>query len=305
MTQTFRIGAVFPQVEIESDPVAVRDFAQGVEAMGYSHLLAYDHVLGADVALRPGWNGPYTAENPFVEPMVLFAFLAAHTRRLLLSTGVIILPQRQTALFAKQAANVDVLLNGRLRVAVGVGWNPVEYEALGVDFGKRGALLDEQIHVLRRLWTEEVITEHGLFHHITAAGINPLPRQRPIPVWVGGTSEAAIRRAARLADGWLPMFPAGKATSTMDLFRSALVAAGRPLDEAQVENITSLGSLSRRLRSLEEVCADVTAWRAAGAAGVAIHTMGVGLRGAGQHLSMFRRLAELLLLRPGAPPDAP
>ena len=202
-----RIGVVFPQTEIGSDPGVIREYAQAAEEMGYSHILAYDHVLGANIASRPGWRGPYTSETQFHEPFVLFGYLAGLTRRIELVTGVIILPQRQTALVAKQAAEIDVLSGGRLRLGVGIGWNAVEYQGLNEDFSNRGVRLEEQIEVLRAIWSGTAITYQGRWHTIDHAGINPLPAQRPIPIWIGATAETALRRAARLADGWFPQRP--------------------------------------------------------------------------------------------------
>src|SRR5216110_1916665 len=178
-------GVVFPQIEFGNDVQAIKDYAQTAEGLGYDYLLVYDHVLGAHPTREPRLTGPYTHEHPFHEPMVLFGFLAAVTRRLQLTTGVIILPQRQTALVAKQAAEVDVLSGGRLRLGIGVGWNPVEYEALGQDFHNRGRRCEEQITVLRALWTQEVVNFKGQWHQISHAGLNPLPVQRPIPIWIG------------------------------------------------------------------------------------------------------------------------
>src|SRR3989442_10997287 len=203
------IGVVFPQVEIGQDPGAIRDYAQAVEAMGYTHILVFDHVLGANPERPGGWKGPYTYRHAFHEPFVLFGFLASATRRVELVTGILILPQRQTALVAKQAAAVDVLSRGRLRLGVGVGWNPVEFEALGENFTNRGKRIEEQIDLMRALWTKELVTFHGQWHRVPDAGINPLPIQRPIPVWMGGESEVVVRRAARLADGWMPHFRPG------------------------------------------------------------------------------------------------
>jgi len=191
-----RLHAVFPQTEIGSDPAVIARFIRDVEAMGFDGLVAYDHVLGADPA-RPGWSGPYTIESQFHEVMVLFSFAAAITTRLELSTGVLILPQRQTALVAKQAAALDVLSGGRLRLGVGVGWNWVEFEALGMSFKDRGKRIEEQIALLRRLWTERSVTLDGGWHHVDRAGINPLPVRRPIPLWMGADTEVALRRVAR------------------------------------------------------------------------------------------------------------
>ena len=197
------VGVVFPQVEIGQDPAAIRDYAQAVEALGYTHILVFDHVLGANPERPGGWKGPYTFTHAFHEPFVLFSFLAGVTSRLGFFSGVFVLPQRQTALFAKQAANLDIFCRGRLRLGVGIGWNNVEYEALDVPFEKRGARLDDQMRVLRRLCTERSVTEASDFHRITDAGLLPLPVQRPIPLWIGGMSPAAARRAARLGDGWI------------------------------------------------------------------------------------------------------
>jgi probable F420-dependent oxidoreductase len=202
-----RIGVVFPQTEIGSDPIVIRDYAQAAEELGYRHILAYDHVLGASTAVRPGWNRPYSSETPFHEPFVLFGYLAGLTRRIELVTGVIILPQRQAVLVAKQAAEVDVLSGGRLRLGVGIGWNAVEYQGLNQNFRDRSARIEEQVTLLRALWTQPVISFKGRWHEIDAAGINPLPIQRPIPIWVGATADAGIERAGRIGDGWFPQRP--------------------------------------------------------------------------------------------------
>src|SRR6188474_2591636 len=184
-----RIGVVFPQTEIGQDPSVIRDYAQAVEALGYTHILAFDSVVGANPDRPGGWDSPYDYRHPFHEPFVLFGFCAAVTRRIELVTGVLVLPQRQTALVAKQAAAVDVLSQGRLRLGVGVGWNDVEYEALGEDFHDRGRRIEEQVSLMRALWTEPVVDFAGRWHRVPEAGINPLPVQRPIPVWFGGQAE--------------------------------------------------------------------------------------------------------------------
>src|SRR5438105_2091500 len=193
-----RIGVVFPQTEIGSDPSVIRDYAQAAESIGYKHLLVYDHVLGASTEHRPDWRGPYTSETPFHEPFVLFGYLAAITQQLELVMGVLVLPQRQTALVAKQAAEVDVLSGGRLRLGVGIGWNQVEYEALGEDFHNRGKRIEEQITLLRELWTEPVVDFTGRWHRVAEAGVNPLPMQRPIPIWMGGYADVVLERAGRM-----------------------------------------------------------------------------------------------------------
>ena len=198
------IGVVFPQVEIGTDPGAIRDYAQAVEAMGYTHILTFDHVLGVNPDRPGGWKGPYTYRHAFHEPFVLFGFLAAGTRRVELVTGILILPQRQTALVAKQAAELDLLTGGRLRLGVGTGRNWMEYEALNEDFASRGRRVEEQIEVLRRLWTTELVTFEGKWHHLDRMGLNPMPSQRPIPIWMGSFTkvvERVIERVARIADG--------------------------------------------------------------------------------------------------------
>src|SRR5947209_8871183 len=229
-----RLGVVFPQTEIGSDPVVIRDYAQAAESAGYDHLLVFDHVLGGKLERfdKLGRRPPYTDESPFHEVFVLFGYLGACTQRLELVTGIVILPQRQTALVAKQAAAVDVLSGGRLRLGVGVGWNPVEFEALGEDFKTRGRRVEEQVEVMRALWTNELVTFTGKYHRLSDAGINPLPVQRPIPIWMGGESEVVQRRMARIADGWMPHFrPGAPAQAVVDrlhgLIRATLAAIRR------------------------------------------------------------------------------
>src|SRR5213593_4248020 len=199
-----KFGVIFPQTEIGADPVAIRDYVQAAESLGYDHLGAFEHVLGANPASRPGWRPPYTHKDTFHEPFVLFGYLAAITKRIGLVTEVVILPQRQTVLVAKQAAAIDVLSGGRLRLGIGIGWNHVEYEALNEDFHTRGRRVSEQIAVMRKLWTEPVVTFKGSYHHLDRAGINPLPVQRPIPVWMGGMAEPVLKRVAQISDGWFP-----------------------------------------------------------------------------------------------------
>src|SRR3972149_3411342 len=223
-----KIGVVLPQTEIGNDPAAIKAYAQAVEDMGLTHILVFDHVLGANPDRPGGWKGPYTYRHGFHEPFVLFGFLAAATRRVELVTGIIILPQRQTALVAKQAAAVDVLSGGRLRLGVAVGWNPVEFEALGEDFATRGRRIEEQIEVMRALWTRELVTVAGTRHRISDAGLNPLPVQRPIPVWMGGGSEGGQPRMARIADGWMPHFrPGAPAQAAVDRLHGMIRDAGR------------------------------------------------------------------------------
>lgn len=199
-----RIGVTLPQTEIGGAVADLRAYAEGVERLGYRHLVAYEHVVGADPTVHTDWSGPYDIDSTFHEPFVMLGYLAGITK-LELAPAVIILPQRQTALVAKQAAEVDLLTEGRFRLGIGLGWNQVEYEALGQDFSTRGRRMDEQVALLRRYWTERSITFEGEFDRVTGAGIAPLPLQRPIPLWFGGGSKPAYRRMGRLAStGGLP-----------------------------------------------------------------------------------------------------
>src|SRR6478609_5780097 len=230
-----RIGVVLPQTEIGGAVADVRAYGLRAEELGFAHILAYDHVLGADPEVHAPWNGPYNVDTTFHEPFVVFGFLAAITP-LELVTGIIIAPQRQTALIAKQAAEVDLLTGGRFRLGVGIGWNHVEYEALGQDFHTRGKRLDEQIELLRELWTLPSVTHEGVYDTVVGAGLCPMPLQQPIPIWVGGSSPAAYRRIGRLADGWFPQVRPGpdleEARSTV---ADAAAAAGRDASSIGME----------------------------------------------------------------------
>ncbi len=286
------IGVVFPQVEIGPDPVPIREYAQAVEAMGYTHILAFDHVLGANPDRPGGWKGPYTYRHSFHEPFVLFGFLAAATRRVELVTGILILPQRQTALVAKQAAAVDVLSGGRLRLGVAVGWNPVEFEALGENFKNRGRRIEEQIEVMRALWTNELITFEGQWHRVPDAGINPLPIQRPIPIWMGGESEVVVRRAARLADGWLPHFrPGAEAQAIVDRLHGHIKEAGRDPGKFGIEGRMTLAQVPPEQRTKE-----LAEWRAMrGITHLCIHTAGLGLNTPDEHVRTLERFKKEVL----------
>ena len=288
-----RIGVVFPQLEIGNDPVAIRDYAQAAEGMGYSHLLAYDHVLGASTANRPDWRGPYTSDSAFLEPLVLFSYLAAFTRNVELVTGVLILPQRQTALVAKQAATLDVLCGGRLRLGIGIGWNTVEYDALNEDFHNRGLRSEEQIAVLRALWTQPVVTFQGRWHHIDEAGIKPLPVQRPIPIWIGGEAKIVLKRISRIGDGWFPWFPPRPPDDAMraslETLRADIEAAGRPLDAVGIEARLTLDQTPE-----SEWGPYVESWRSVGATHMDINTMGLGLSSPQAHIDTLRRVKDVL-----------
>ena len=286
------IGVVFPQVEIGADPGAIRDYAQAVEAMGYTHILTFDHVLGANPDRPGGWKGPYTYRHSFHEPFVLFGFLAAATRRVELVTGILILPQRQTALVAKQAAAVDVLSAGRLRLGVGVGWNAVEFEALGERFTNRGARIEEQIAVLRALWARDLVTIEGQWHRVTDAGLNPLPPRSTIPIWMGGESEPVVRRAARLADGWMPHFrPGPPAQAIVDRLHGLIREAGRDPAAFGIEGRITLAQVPPEQRP-----AELAEWRAMrGITHLCVHTVGLGLKTPAEHVQALERFKKDLL----------
>jgi probable F420-dependent oxidoreductase len=273
-----RIGVVFPQNEIGADAGAIRAYGQRVEELGFSHVLAYDHVVGADPAAHQGWNGPYDVAATFHEPMVMFGFLASLTG-LELVTGVIILPQRQTVLAAKQAAEVDLLTGGRFRLGVGLGWNRVEYEALRQDFATRSRRIEEQIELMRRLWTERSLSYSGRFDQMTGVGLAPLPVQRPIPVWFGAQSERAYRRAGRLADGWFPQIgPGADLDQARAMVEQAATAAGR--DPARL-------GMEGRVRwrgDPEQLAEEARRWQESGASHLAVNTMGAGLATVDDHL---------------------
>ncbi len=220
------LTAQFPTRDIGSDPAKIKDWAQAVEDMGFSHIEVADHVFGA--APRGDFKPLYDETDPFHETFTTLAFLAAVTKTIKLTSGVLILPQRQTGVVAKQAAEVDLLSGGRLRLGVGVGWNHVEYEALNTEWTTRGARQAEQIEVMRKLWTGELVTFKGRFHTLEAVNIVPPPVQRPIPVWFGGSSDAVLKRCARIGDGWMPiMAPDAAGEDKLGILRGHLKAFGR------------------------------------------------------------------------------
>lgn len=290
-----KIGVTFPQSEIGSDPAVIRDYAQAAEELGYNHILVFDHVLGGhpDRFEQLGFKPPYTYQTPFHEPMVLFGMLSAVTTSLELVTGILILPQRQTALVAKQAAAVDVLSGGRMRLGVGIGWNPVEYEALGENFRNRGRRVEEQIALLRDLWTKDVVNFEGKYHHLRQAGINPLPIQRPIPIWMGGGTDAVLRRIARLADGWFPQFrPGPDASAAIERLRQYITDAGRKVEDVGIEGRISLFNTPE-----DQWAAALDAWRELGATHVSVNTMSVQLSPQA-HIDAIRRFAAAAGIRP-------
>lgn len=285
------VGVVLPQTEIGPDVGGVRSYGQGVEELGYRHVVAYDHVVGADPAVHPDWSGPYDIDTPFHEPFVLFGYLAACTS-LELVTGITILPQRPTVLVAKQAAEVDLLTGGSFRLGVGIGWNAVEYEALGQDFSTRGKRIEEQVGVLRSLWTTRSVTLQGSYDKVTGVGIAPMPIQRPIPIWFGGMSPKAFERMGRLADGWFPMVqPGPDLDAAREIIAVSARQAGRDPDaigmEGRVDWRGDADDLARR----------VSSWREAGATHVSVNTMRAGLATVDDHLEALGRAADSLGLR--------
>jgi probable F420-dependent oxidoreductase len=279
-----RIGAVYPQTELAPDPGSVRAWAVAVEELGFSHALAFDHVLGAGLSTRPDWAGPYHSGTPFHEVFVLFGFLAAAAPSLELVSGIVILPQRQTALVAKQAASLDQLTGGKLRLGVGLGWNKVEFDALGEDFGNRGRRVEEQVEVLRALWADTAVSYSGQWHQIDNAGINPLPVRRSIPLWFGGSVDATLRRTARLGDGWFPQrWPDGKAAGQVEALRRYVAEAGRSMDEVGIEpRLTIFQKTPREWPSY------LASWAELGATHLTVNTMGAGFTSVDQHVEALR-----------------
>ena len=292
-----KTGVIFPQTEIGSDPAVVRDYVQAAEGLGYSHLIAYDHVLGADTSKHADLAGGYTLESMFHEPFVLFGYLAGITTSIELVTAVIILGQRQTALVAKQAAEVDLLCGGRLRLGVGVGWNHVEYEALGENFRDRGRRASEQIELLRALWTQDVVDFHGRYHDVTHAGINPLPVQRPIPIWMGAggrgdpaPTDRVLRRIARLADGWFPQIPpVPESEATLARLAEYAREAGRDPASIQME-----ARINLRDGGPEFLQQQWQAWQGMGATHVSIDTMRAGLETPEDHINAIQQFKEVV-----------
>jgi probable F420-dependent oxidoreductase len=285
-----KVGVVFPQTEIGADPGAIRSYAEAVSELGYQHVLVYDHVLGADTAVHTGWRGPYNLQSTFHEPFVLYGYLAAISR-LELVTGIVILPQRQTVLVAKQAAEVDLLSQGRFRLGVGLGWNAVEYEALGKDFSNRGQRIVEQVKLMRRLWTEESVTFEGQFETVTGAGLAPLPVQRPIPIWFGAMSIPALRRAGQLADGWFPqVVPGPQLDGALAVVKGAALDAGRDPATIGMEGRVSVSS-----RELVHLVQQAESWRNVRASHLSLNTMGAGLGGVDDHIAVLTEAAEVLL----------
>lgn len=283
-----RIGVIYPQTEFGNDPAAIRDYAQSAEELGYTHILAYEHVLGANPDRPGGWIGPYNYKHPFQEPFVLFGFMAAYTKSIELTTGILILPQRQTALVAKQAATLDVLSSGRLRLGIGVGWNPVEYTVLNQDFHTRGRRTEEQIELMQQLWSQPLVNFSGRWHNVPDAGINPLPVQRPIPLWFGGNVEAVLRRTAKYGDGWMPNYRhPNDARPSLDILLRYLEEFGRSQSDFGIEARFSYGNGDPSVWT-----STIDAWQKEGATHLSINTMGCGFQNPSEHLQAIRMFAE-------------
>ncbi|MBE2222127.1 MAG: LLM class F420-dependent oxidoreductase [Anaerolineae bacterium] len=285
-----KIGIVFPQIEFGNDTAAIRDYTQTAEALGYTHILAYDHILGANPDRPEPWQGPYTYKNPFHEPLLLFSYMAALTQTIEFVTGILILPQRETALVAKQAAELDVLSNGRFRLGIGNGWNKVEFVAQNQDFHTRGKRIEEQVDVLRQLWQHELVTYQGQWHHIPDAGLNPLPVQQPIPIWFGGHADAVLRRVGRIGDGWLPNYKtAQEAQPSLAKLDAYLGENGRSRADIGIEARISYGDGNPD--TWQPLLAE---WQSAGATHITLNTMYLGFDTPAKHMQAMRHFAENL-----------
>jgi probable F420-dependent oxidoreductase len=284
-----KLGALFPQSEIGDDPLVIRDFVQAVEDLGYDYLSVYENVTGANPDRPGGWDADFTCQDPTHTPLILFGYLAGLTKSLKFLTNVMVLPSRQTVLVAKQAAEVDILSGGRLRLGVAVGWNPLEYQAMGVDFHMRGKRIEEQIVVLRQLWTKPLVKFNGQFHQLDDTGINPLPLQRPIPIWMGGVADPVLRRAARLGEGWLPpVLPAELAVEMVTRLRRYLEEAGRKPEKFGMRCRLDAGMPSEWVTQLEM-------WRDLGATHAELITTEAGLKMPEGHIEVLRRFKDAVI----------
>ena len=283
-------GISFPQTQIGNDPAVIRNFVTTAEDLGFERLTLVDHILGAKDARDAPWAAHYTIQYGFHEPMTLFAWIAGFTGKIQLVTANVVLPQRQTELVAKQAAEIDILSGGRMVLGIGVGWSASEFAALGMNFANRGDRIEEQVELLRRLWTDELVDFDGRWHQMSHMGMNPRPIQRPIPIWFGAMADVAIRRAARIGDGWL-MSPRTKPDDEMKrkigIFHEAAQAAGRKPDELGID-----ATVFAEDRGPDEWLSEARAWREIGATSVTFRTSESGFRGIDQHLAAMRNLAE-------------
>ncbi|MBV9577377.1 MAG: LLM class F420-dependent oxidoreductase [Chloroflexi bacterium] len=283
-----QFGAVLSQSDLGPEVSLIRDFAQATQDLGYDFLVAPDHVVGAEPSAHPELPRVFSIDITMREPLSMFAFLAAAAPRLGFLSSVVILPQRQATLVAKQAADVDQFCNGRLRLGVGIGWNPIEFEALGMRFENRARRFEEQIEVMRKLWTERAVTFEGRYHTLVAAGLNPRPVQQPVPIWIGAASDAAVRRATRIAEGYLPLRPLeGGWQATMDRVWGWLDEAGRTRDSFGIE-----GRLEAGAGTPDDWRQTVELWRGFGASHLSV---GVGgLHGADAQIQRLREVRQVL-----------
>lgn len=287
-----QIGLIYPQTEFGNDPIAIRDYAQTAEELGYTHITAYDHILGANPDRSDKLTGPYTYQSAFHEPFVLFSFMSAVTKEIGFATGIIILPQRQTPVVAKQAATLDLLCGGRFRLGVGIGWNHVEYTALGHNFNTRGLRIEEQVTLLRELWTKPLVDFEGRWHTIPDAGLNPLPYQQPIPIWFGGQAEPVLKRMALLGDGWMVNYRSSiSAQPTIERLFQYLAEAGREPAQFGVEARMLYGEGDPG--TWEALIHD---WQEIGATHISLNTMGSGFDTPAKHLNAIRTFARAMQL---------
>jgi len=283
-----QIGVIYPQFEFGSDPTAIREYAQAAENLGYSHISAYEHILGVNPERAGGWDRPFTYQTPFFEPFTLFSFMAGATKKIGYLTRILILPQRQTTLVAKQAACLDILCRGNLRLGVGLGWNEAEYIAQGERFENRSKRMGEQIKVLRMLWANPLVEFEGKWHKIPDGGINPLPKQKTIPIWIGGHSEATLRRVAKYGDGWLPNdLPLDETKAMIDKLEQYIMEAGRTRADVGID-----ARFSYQDGYSDQWGNDIEKWRLAGATHLSLDTMGRGFHSPSEHINALGNFAE-------------
>lgn len=286
-----KIGVVYPQNELPADPETLKTFAQAVEDSGFDHLLTFEHVLGANPDRPGGWTGSYTHQDAFWDPFTMFSFLAGCGIKLEFVTGILILPQRQTALVAKQAACLDVLCHGKFRMGIGLGWNEVEYIAQGEDFHNRGVREEEQVDVLRQLWTKPLVTFSGKWHQIPDAGLKPMPVQQPIPIWFGGSHELAIRRMARLGDGWFPSArKVEDARPKLDMLRTELKANGRDTAAFGIEP-----RLPFSVERADDFRKNMDDWMREGASHISVNTIGQGNKTLAEHIKSIQAAGKIIV----------
>lgn len=287
---TMQYGAFFPTRDMPADRIQIRDWAQAAEEIGFDYIEVSDHVLGADRDAIPGFEGPYDADDSFHETFTTIAYMAAITEKVGFASGVLILPQRQTALVAKQAAQVDILCGGRLRLGVGVGWNPVEYAALGEDWSTRGRKQEEQVQLMNQYWTQRTVTFDGEFDQVAHAGVNPLPIQRPIPVWFGGGVDAVLKRAAKYGQGWIPLGNPGRTSMQMlEKLHGYLRDEGRDPAGFGVE-----AWIRHNLGGPDDWRKAVDTWRDAGASHATFYTSGQGVGGLETQIAAMQQFKDAM-----------